>query len=309
MGYSFRFRFKTSKNKFINIEENIMILSSDGTISTKLKSIEKEKDIFKSIKSSNEFCIISSGYTSENEAKELGLLYKQFITSVFCKLRIGLNFGERMPKSFITKYGLEMIAQEINRNTIFDSTEVQVYPTDLDPIFVKVNQPIVSITTSNENFEDAVKFCQNHKIEITETKRLAFELFSASTISDYTDSRFLLLMMAIETLIVPEERHSDELTFINRFILELKDSFLNSKQSLISTLNHLKQESIGSAGRKLSSKLSGNYYEMTPNKFFMLCYEIRSKLVHGHVPRPDIIEMGNCIAELERFVSDLILLE
>ena len=41
-------------------------------------------------------------------------------------------------------------------------------------------------------------------------------------------------------------------------------------------------------------------------KFFKVCYEIRSRLVHGQAPRPTRDEVGAVAAHLENFVGDLL---
>jgi hypothetical protein len=45
---------------------------------------------------------------------------------------------------------------------------------------------------------------------------------------------------------------------------------------------------------------------MTPKKFFTECYEMRSRLVHGRLPRPDHMEIGKVAASLELFVGHLL---
>ncbi len=85
-------------------------------------------------------------------------------------------------------------------------------------------------------------------------------------------------------------------------------SEVNEKESLIGGLRSLRTESVGSAGRRLASKVSKSYMGLSSSKFFMQCYEVRSKLVHGVVPRIKIEDIGDLIGELEQFVSDLICL-
>ncbi len=138
--------------------------------------------------------------------------------------------------------------------------------------------------------------------------RLAYELFSASFFSDYVDSKFILFMTAIETLIQQNERPTDELEQIDKLIENTRLSWVIAKESLIGSLRNLKTESIVSAGRRLASKITKNYMGMIPFKFFDRCYEVRNKSVHGAEPRPMIQEVGGLIGDLEQLVSDLICL-
>lgn len=66
-------------------------------------------------------------------------------------------------------------------------------------------------------------------------------------------------------------------------------------------------ESIGQAGRRLARTLEPRTYQgFAPATFFIRCYEMRSKLVHGHIPRPDRGEVDLLAANLETFVGDLL---
>lgn len=73
------------------------------------------------------------------------------------------------------------------------------------------------------------------------------------------------------------------------------------------SLNWLYKESISQAGRKLADRLTGhNYMDMDAKKFFTYCYGLRSKLVHGSVPRPTREEVDLASVDLESFVGDLL---
>jgi hypothetical protein len=66
-------------------------------------------------------------------------------------------------------------------------------------------------------------------------------------------------------------------------------------------------ESISQAGRRLAASLDGRIYvEQTPAEFFTSCYELRSRLVHGHYPRPAVEEVDATCAPPELFVGHLI---
>ncbi len=63
----------------------------------------------------------------------------------------------------------------------------------------------------------------------------------------------------------------------------------------------------GQAGRRLARTLEPRrYMDLSPSKFFTRCYEMRSALVHGHVPRPTMIEVDLLAANLTVFVGHLL---
>jgi hypothetical protein len=96
-------------------------------------------------------------------------------------------------------------------------------------------------------------------------------------------------MMSLETLIQPELRSDDAIAHVNRLIEATQRSALPQSEvsSIVVSLKWLRTESIGQAGRRLVDVLQGRrYMDEAPARFFTRCYEVRSKLVHGAVPRP-----------------------
>ena len=78
-------------------------------------------------------------------------------------------------------------------------------------------------------------------------------------------------------------------------------------RSLIGSMRWLLDESIGQAGRKLARRLEPKRYsEMAPAAFFTTCYELRSRLLHGHYPLPARQEIDRWAAPLEVFAADLL---
>jgi hypothetical protein len=77
--------------------------------------------------------------------------------------------------------------------------------------------------------------------------------------------------------------------------------------SLRGSLSRLRDESISQAGRRLARELGERQYlGSDPESFFSECYNLRSKLAHGHAPRPERQEVDAHAAELERYVGDLL---
>ena len=85
---------------------------------------------------------------------------------------------------------------------------------------------------------------------------------------------------------------------------DLPDS---EKSSLLGSLKWQRLQSIGQAGKAPAATLGDRIYmDMTPSKFFIHCYELRSRLVHGASSRPDRQELDASAAQLERFVAHLL---
>jgi hypothetical protein len=75
----------------------------------------------------------------------------------------------------------------------------------------------------------------------------------------------------------------------------------------VSSLGWLLKESISKTARTLAKKLGDRCYkEMNPAASINECYDIRSRLMHGHDPLPTWEEISNWTGPLEQFVTDLL---
>jgi hypothetical protein len=113
-------------------------------------------------------------------------------------------------------------------------------------------------------------------------------------------------MVALESLIVREERQDSSTLFIESLIEIAANQELDDRASIIGGLKELRYESIGRSGRKLVARLGDRQYnDLSSIKFFNYCYGLRSDLVHGNDPRPSRSEVDLAAAGLEVLLSDL----
>ena len=117
-------------------------------------------------------------------------------------------------------------------------------------------------------------------------------------------------MMAVESLLELEfrpeaaQQHVEALISYTSAATELTS---DDKSSIVGSLRWLMKESIGQAGRKLARTLGDRrYVDKKPADFFTYAYSMRSRLVHGHSPRPSDSEIGSLVGDMERYVSDLL---
>lgn len=306
MSYSFRIRFKLPDNMTIGIDSEKFLLTAENTKPEVFLRSNKEGV---PIKDAHELCLRGKGYGSENDAWQAGQRLRDAISLAFARVRIGADFGDRAPKGGVTRAGLAMFKQQTGRRTLKDVHGLIVFETEPPPLFAAMNADLV-ITRGREKLEKSLHLAIKQNIELSEQQRLSFDLFSSSFFQKSADTRFLLLMMAIETLLEPAFRpgvarqHIDELIQLTSDSPKLTNS---EKDSFIGSLQGLYKESIGQAGRKLASKLTGHkYMERDPQDFFTYCYSLRSKLVHGCVPQPTLGEVGTAAVNLEAFAGDIL---
>ena len=67
----------------------------------------------------------------------------------------------------------------------------------------------------------------------------------------------------------------------------------DDKESIVGSLRHLTNESLRQAGRRLATTLGDRtYLRLEPKEFFVKCYDLRSRVVHGATPFPTREEVG-----------------
>ncbi|MGI8652524.1 MAG: hypothetical protein ACR2I7_06990 [Geodermatophilaceae bacterium] len=162
---------------------------------------------------------------------------------------------------------------------------------------------------SSEQTDQVFRAASDLGERLTPVERLAFDLFSGSFFQPSADARLLMLTMALETLIDPRPRSLATQVHVAELIAATRASLLTTaeRDSLAGSLSWMRTESIGQAGRRLARTLEPRrYMDLSPSKFFTLCYEMRSALVHGHAPRPTMIEVDRLAANLTVFLGHLL---
>jgi hypothetical protein len=164
---------------------------------------------------------------------------------------------------------------------------------------------------SRDHFERVFSNAVAQANALTERDRLSIELVNASFFQRSADSRFLVLIMAIEALIDQLPRSTEAIAHVDSIITSTQEAeslSTDEKRSLLENLKRLKFESINQAGRRLAEARLGerSYMNKKAPSFFSHCYSIRSRLVHGEHPLPTQEQIGSVVAQLEVFVSDLV---
>ena len=98
---------------------------------------------------------------------------------------------------------------------------------------------------------------------------LAFELYGASGFEKSSRSRFLTLMLSLESMIKQKERPPEIINVIKDLAKSIDTMDLNSdeKQSIKNGISMLKKESISKSGQHLSATFldSKKYIELDPS--------------------------------------------
>jgi hypothetical protein len=225
-------------------------------------------------------------------------------------VRVGADFGKRAPKGGFTKAGLEWLEQQRGQRVLNDVHGIMVFETEPQPRFASFEASGV-VGIPKERFEKLLLYALEHPRVLTDRERVSLDLFHASFFQKIADVRFLLLMMAIEALLVPAQRSPAAIQHVETIIDSTRKTCIISdaeKDSIIGSLQWLRQESINQTGRKFVAERLGSrtYSNRSASGFFSECYDLRSRLVHGRSPYPSWQEVSEVVAVLEVFVSDLL---
>ena len=307
MAFTFRHRLELARSGLISLDQpELSITGPDEDPKVVLSSGESDRPL----RDATQVVLRGSGYTTEDEARQAGLTWRSVLERVFAHGRIGADFGDRAAKGVVTKAGIRMFEEASDgKRLLNDDHGLMVYQSEPRPLFVRAGPASMYVSVGHERLKRAFA-TEESRVPTTAQESTAFDLFSASfRTGGITDARFMLLMMALETLIDQEPRDKGTQQLVDELIAVTQQAQLPDmhRRSIIGSLETLKSESVGQAGQRLVAKLGGRTYgDHSPSKLFKRCYTVRSHLVHGRMPRPTSQEVGSLAASLEVLVSHLI---
>lgn len=285
MTYSFRLRFTRCQSATIQSDENKLSLAVEGAPESLRLANPKPEG---ALKDAERYAFSADGFSTEEEAHIAGLRLQAPLSVALARHRIGANFGARAPKSFFTKYGLEMIGAGSDVPILNDVHGLMTFKTEPKPLLASMEGGFAFVGYDPDQFRATFAAAVKSGATMTERHAVAFQLFNDSFFHQTVESRFLLLMMAIEALLELRDRDAAALAHVNSLIEQTKSADIPeaAKLSFLGSLRWLRQESISHAGSRLASEILGErtYLEKSPAKFFKDCYGLRSSLVHGSHP-------------------------
>lgn len=284
-------------------------LANVGPITMRSYSVDEP------IADAKDLLLMGSGYPSSDLAADAARRTVGYFQMAFARLRIGADFGRRAPAG--GGLGGEFRAQleeETGRPLLDDVHGAMIFPCEPSPRFFRAFGGSITLTQSEAALRAELEQAAVRDTIPSEAEDIAYDLFSASfAVAPNADARFLMLMMALETLIEVQERPAAVTEHVDALIKATEETTFPTEQgdaerrSLLGSLRLLRRESISRAGKRLARGLGDRQYMgERPEVFFVRSYEIRSRLVHGYVPRPARQDVDIRAASLEVFVSDLL---
>jgi hypothetical protein len=250
--------------------------------------------------------IVGRGYPSEAEAQMAAKRWRGYVELGFARVNFPADFGDRAPGGGLADYGRKMLEEQCDQRVLDDKHGTMVFEEVVWPKFVRIGSLGATVGRNMVATIGSINVAAHLDLKVPERHVLAYDLFSASFWQPSEDARFMMLMMALETLIEPLPRTDAVQAHVDALISTTASSKLpeSERRSILGTLDWLKEESISQAGRRLARTLGDRHYnDQTPAQFFTDCYAIRSGLVHGRHPQPSV---AGRVATLEQFVSNLL---
>ena len=302
--FYFRLRFHLPKHHSINCEnQNLEIPTHDDEPPIRLRGHDGDG----TIKSARRLILSGGPYSSEHEASAAGIRARNALMLYSIRSHVGIDLGKNHSTGGMSNHLKKVLESQSGAQFFDDVHGLFIYDGMEETRFVHVGDATLIAGHSMGAFVE--QFQQAHSSEFAPTPKqeVAFELFGAAQFELSLRSRFLTLVMSIESLLDPIDRERPVQDHVRTLIERTEQSELstNERESLVGSLRWLLKDSIGRTGTKLATRLlGGNTYGGTiPGRFFRHCYDLRSQLVHRGESADDL---GTVAGELERFVADLL---
>ncbi len=303
--YNFRLRFNFSDSYRISSDATELILWAQDDLEFKLKSGATGKPL----KEIPRAAIFGGTFATREQAQCAAEQTKRAILVWAVEQRVGIDFGDGKQQGTLTEEGVRYFEELHARPIRLDKHGIDVFETIKNVGFLNIScDPQVCkgidglIGTFQREFPKHLKF--------SEKQTLASEIYASSFFDVSQRSRFVTLVTAVEALLECEKRSSDIQNLIDEFIC-LTEEFVDDssiRQSICGSLDWIRYESIGRAGRALTNRLlpTQTYAGKVAGAFFTKAYSLRSSLVHRGAPdeSTDMLEMANA---MEEFVAQLLM--
>ena len=305
--FDFRLRFNFADGYRINSDaEEIELLTLPSGERIKLKSA----GIGKPIKDYAEAVIIGKSYTSEKLAREAAEKSKRALIYWAVESRVGIDFGDGKQLSAVTKKGLALMQKKSNCPVRNDIHGIDVYEHNERTLFVKTDAKAIVGKATPKLIETFQREYSNTK-NFSEKQLLSSEIYTSSFFDISPRSRFITLLTAVEALLESNKHPENIQELIDEFKTYTKQSNIDKpiKDSIIGSLEKLKSQSIGQAGRMLASRLIPKeiFNGKSSAEFFNYCYDLRSQILHSGKVEDESVDIRLLANVMEQYVHRLLL--
>lgn len=185
--------------------EHQRLLPSDREEEITLRAIGEGGEI----KEATDLALHGRAYQTENDAAEAAARWRGLLQKAFARVNLGADFGDRAPTGALTDHGRKWMQEQFGVARVLDNVHgTLVYECEPTPRFVGMSAtPIVGRNVGH--FIAAMSEAVERDVVMSGRDQVAYDLYGASFGEVPTDARFLMLMMAVETMIEPKPRASN----------------------------------------------------------------------------------------------------
>jgi hypothetical protein len=305
--YDFRIRFDLSPMHRINADiERIELVNSPSGECIRLRSNITGTPI----KDHNRASIIGGSYPTEIVARQAADKSKRALLYWAIEQHAGIDFGDGKQRSVVTNQGLAFYEKQIGFPCRNDNQGIDIFEHIENLRFVSFNAAITVGISPPNLITTFQREYQNNRL-LTPKQELASEIYTGSFFDTSARSRFITLVTAIEALLEPSKRSIEIQTLVDGFETATKRTIKNvgDKGSILGSLNWLRYQSIGQAGRELANRLLPNelFEGLSSQDFFTRCYDLRSSLLHTGTVADKLVDTAQFANGMETFVNHLLL--
>jgi hypothetical protein len=313
MPYSFRNLFRIRGNKLGIPSPTRLLEPTYPGESIFLASPIGHRDI----QEDHEVVLAGSAYASFDAALQAGRKWRQIVQSTFARQGIACEFGDdaaaKLSPPRLTVDHTTGLFDLTPTDLLYDD-RVGLLVFDAYPIpkfiFMYGGTPIVSMSPPSADCISAA--VQRNSSDWSDELRLAYTLVHSAMADTNPETRFILMVTAIEALI-PYGKKEDALSQMLE-ALRPKASGMTSfdedtRKVVDGLLKSSQYNSIRQYGLKLAGRLSGTYAGLAAKKYYDEAYGTRSALAHGSLRDTSLLTkdaLEQRFSELRRFVLDIL---
>jgi len=263
------------------------------------------------IKNHNRAAVLGGPFASEDQARAAAEKSKRALLYWAIEQRLGIDFGDGKQRSIATNAYLAMLEKQHGCPFRNDIHGIDVYEHVEKLKFVSINAK----ETVGKYPPNLIATFQREYLNsrwLTEKQVLASEIYASSFFDVSARSRFITLVTAVEALLEPLKRSAGVVEeLVEEFKAKTWLSTLDeqARDSIIGSLESLKRQSIGQAGRSLADRLVPNelFDGQSSADFFTRCYDRRSQILHTGTIAGESVDMRHLANVIESFVARLLL--
>lgn len=304
--YNFRINFRLSGGDSINHDSpDLEILAVGDGPGLMLKGLGVKPEI----KDVKELLLIGGPFPTATEAAEAGQRALAALYVFSLQSRVGLDLGHvKEGGGGPSDYAKQSLKEKLGLSALGNVPGLSIYEAG-STVFVGFDA-LLSRGHAKNRFVEQIAGVYPEPPNLSDRQTLAIEIYMASHFEESPRTRFVTLVIAVEALMTPAPRTREGRQLVDHLQELVKKSALSEEEieSLLGSLEYLKEESKGKTGRALAKKLLGDktYGGKKAEDFFKHCYPIRSQIVHTGKPKDPQLNLRELAGQAEEFVADLL---